>query len=261
MTELDGTPAGADQLRPLALTNYGHFTSLRVEEDGRVRGLALHLERLARDCRAVFGTDLDTERVRGLVRRAVPAPPDGPVVVRVTVYDPALDLGRPAAPAAPRVLVTTRPAGPLSPPPLRLRTLPYVRDQAAVKHVGLFGALHARRAAQLRGADDALFTDRDGRVTEGPTWNVGFVDAADRVVWPEGDVLPGVTMALLRRLHPHTTGRVTPADVAGMRAAFATNTAVGVREIAAVDGTALTTGHPVVAALRAAYRDLPGDPL
>ncbi|KUH36780.1 MULTISPECIES: aminotransferase class IV [Streptomyces] len=260
MTELDGTPAGADQLRALALTNYGHFTTLRVE-DGRVRGLALHLERLARDCRAVFGTDLDTDRVRELVRRAVPAPPGGPLVVRVTVYDPELDLGRPAAPATPRVLVTTRPAGPPAPPPLRLRTLTHVRDRAAVKHVALFGVLHTRRAAQLQGADDALFTDRDGHVTEGPTWNVGFVDAADRVVWPEGEALPGVTMALLRRLHAHTTAPVTPAEALGMRAAFVTNAAVGVREVASVDGVPLATGDPVVTALRSAYRDLPGDPL
>lgn len=69
MAELNGRPVGADELQALALTNYGHFTSMRVE-DGRVRGLALHLERLARDCRAVFGAELDTGRVRELARRA-----------------------------------------------------------------------------------------------------------------------------------------------------------------------------------------------
>ena len=48
VTRLDGTPATADDLSALALYNYGHFTALRVEH-GRVRGLALHLRRLADD--------------------------------------------------------------------------------------------------------------------------------------------------------------------------------------------------------------------
>jgi hypothetical protein len=39
-----------------------------------------------------------------------------------------------------------------------------------VNHVGLFGALHARRLAQLAGADDALFHDAADLVCEGPTW-------------------------------------------------------------------------------------------
>ena len=32
-------------IESLALTNYGHFTTMRVE-DGRVRGLGMHLDRL-----------------------------------------------------------------------------------------------------------------------------------------------------------------------------------------------------------------------
>ncbi|GAA2383168.1 hypothetical protein GCM10010420_01500 [Streptomyces glaucosporus] len=73
---------------------------MRVEQ-GRVRGLSLHLDRLVRDCRAVFDTDLDPERVLELVRRATPG--TGPRVVRVTVFDPALDLGRIGADAPPHV--------------------------------------------------------------------------------------------------------------------------------------------------------------
>ncbi|WP_270890119.1 hypothetical protein [Streptomyces sp. DHE17-7] len=74
MIELDGRPAGEDALAALALTNYGHFTTLLVE-DGRVRGLGLHLERLIRDCRLLFDTTLDPDRVRALARRAVPLRP------------------------------------------------------------------------------------------------------------------------------------------------------------------------------------------
>ncbi|MGH3852057.1 MAG: aminotransferase class IV [Pseudonocardiaceae bacterium] len=56
---------GADlaQLEALALTNYGHFTSMRVDEQ-RVRGLSHHLERLSRDCRRVFDADQVRHRIR-----------------------------------------------------------------------------------------------------------------------------------------------------------------------------------------------------
>ncbi|MET9557437.1 aminotransferase class IV family protein [Streptomyces sp. NPDC006645] len=255
--ELDGRPVEPESLKAMALTNYGHFTSMRV--DGRrVRGLGLHVERLERDCRAVFGVGLDSGRVREYVRRAVRGR-DGAFVVRVSVFDPGLDIGHPSAPATPRVLVTTRPAGSMELPPLRVRTVPYVRDLPAVKHFGLFGTLHARRAAQLAGFDDVLFLGADGLVSEGGTWNVGFVDADGAVVWPEGDVLPGVTMALLRRDHAHTTAPVTPAAVRGMAAAFATNTSIGVRAISAVDDVTFPAEHPVPTAMREAYLRTPGD--
>ncbi|MDT3399706.1 aminotransferase class IV [Streptomyces sp. B1866] len=257
--ELDGRTADAAALGALALTNYGHFTTMRVEE-GRVRGLGLHLDRLVRDCRTVFGADLDTAYVRGLLRRAV-ADTTGPVLVRVTVFDPALDLGHPGRPGAPRVLVTRRPAAGLPLPPLRVVTAPYVRDTPRVKHTGLFGALHARRRAQVSGADDVLFTGPDGWILEGPTWNVGFVAADGAVVWPAGDVLPGVTAALLRGTGDHRVQPVTVAGVRGMRAAFAVNAGMGVRPISHIDATAFPLGFPAAAQLLKAYLEIPGKPL
>ena len=83
-----------DEITALAVTGYGHFTTMRVE-DGTVRGLGLHLARLARDCRTLFDAGLDLERVRAQVRRAVRGT-QGAVVVRVTVFDPALSLAHPA---------------------------------------------------------------------------------------------------------------------------------------------------------------------
>lgn len=258
MAELNGEPAtGAAELRSLALTNYGHFTTMRVD-DGRVRGLPLHLDRLARDCRTVFGTDLDTGRVRDLVRRAVPA--TGSVVVRVTVFDPALDVAHIGGDARPRVLVTSRPAAPGPLPPLRVGSAAFVRDLPEVKSTGLFGALWHRRAAQRAGLDDVLFTDEDAYVSEGATWNVGFVRGGE-VVWPSADCLAGTTMELLEHLHPSTVAPVRLADVAGVEAAFVTNAAIGVRAIAGVDGHELPGTHPVVGLLAEKYAAWPGDPL
>ncbi|MDF5752912.1 aminotransferase class IV family protein [Spongiactinospora sp. TRM90649] len=254
MAELDGMPVRPDALQALGLVNFGHFTSMRIE-GGRARGLSHHLDRLARDCRTVFATDLDRERVRDHVRHAV-RDEAGSVIVRVSVFDPAIEVGHPGAQAHPRVLVTTRPAGPLPSAPMRAQTITYQRDLPEVKHLGLFGALHGRRRAQLAGFDDALFVDGESRVTEGATWNIGFFDGA-RIVWPSGDVLPGVTMRLLQQVHePTITAPVGVRDVSTMHAAFATNAAVGVRPVTAIDDMALPGDHPIFDSLREEYEEV-----
>lgn len=263
MATLDEKPVSADDLLPLALTNFAHFTSMRVDADGSIRGLSLHLERLVRDCQTVYGVALNADRVRGQVRTALHGR-TGQCVVRVTIYDPAVDMGHPADAKDPQPLVTVRPAGQLPPPPLRVQSVQYERDLPQVKHCGLFGALHARRAAQLAGADDALFVDRDGLVSEGGTWNVGFIDGNGTVVWPDAPVLPGVTMALLQQHTAgvsHRTSAVTLAQAKSMAAAFATNTSIGVRALSAIDNESLSTDHPVLNTLRDAYLSVPGENL
>ncbi|GAA2468264.1 aminotransferase class IV family protein [Streptomyces macrosporus] len=259
MAEHSGEPVGLnDALQALALTNYGHFTSMRVEQ-GRVRGLSLHLDRLVRDCRAVFDTRLDPDRVREHIRRT--APLDGTSVVRVTVFDPALGPGHIDRDAHPHVLVTTSPAGAAPATPLRVRSVAYTRDMPEVKNVGLFGSLRHRREARRAGFDDVLFVDGRGRVCEGGTWNIGFVKG-DRVVWPEADCLVGVTMRLLQRLHEDSvTAPVTLADAAGFDAAFATNAVVGVRPVGALDDLSFPATHPLIDGLRDRYTALPGEPI
>jgi branched-subunit amino acid aminotransferase/4-amino-4-deoxychorismate lyase len=258
--ELNGVPADRVQLSALAMTNYGHFTTMRVA-DGRVRGLSLHLERLSRDCRIVFGTDLDTERVRYLIRHAL-GERKGAATVRVTVFDPALELAHPGAAAEPHLLVTTRPAPAEALSPMRVQAARYVRERPEVKHVGLFGTIDRRRRAQLAGFDDVLFTDERSFVAEGATWNVGFFDG-EHLVWPRAKVLPGVTMALLNEVHggPVRTDPVPLRQLPGMGAAFATNAGVGVRAISAVDGVGFAEAHPILDVLRKEYADIPAQPL
>lgn len=264
--ELDGAPVSPAALSALALLNYGHFTTMRVTEL-RVPGLAAHLARLARDCRVLFDHDLDVERVRRLVRRVVPDA--APTVVRVTVFAPALGLADPAAPVRPSVLVTTRSAAAAAAegevPPVRLGSVQYRRDLPAVKHVGLFGTVHHRRAARLAGFDDALFVDDRSRIIEGPSWNVGFL-RGDRVVWPAADHLPGVTMGLVRELldaagFSSVTAPIALADLGEVRAGFVTNAVVGVRPVASVDGVEIQREQRFVADLAAAYGALRGQHL
>jgi branched-subunit amino acid aminotransferase/4-amino-4-deoxychorismate lyase len=202
MVELNGVGADLGQVTALGLTNYGHYTSMCVE-DQRVRGLSRHLERLMRDCRRVFDADLDPDRVRHLIRHALAGAPRS-IVVRVTVFAPTLELGHPGADAEPHILVTTRPATQAPLPALRLQSTAYYREMPDVKHVGLFGSLWHRRIAQRNGFDDVLFTDAEGTISEAATSNIGFVDS-DRIVWPQADCLAGVTMGLVNQARHHRT--------------------------------------------------------
>ncbi|MGH4022424.1 MAG: aminotransferase class IV family protein [Pseudonocardiaceae bacterium] len=260
MAELNGVAADVDQVKALALTNYGHFTSMRVE-DGHVRGLSLHLDRLMRDCRRVFDADLDPERVRHLVRRVV-ADINQPIIVRVTAFDPALELGHPGTDAVPQILVTTRPAAQAPLPGLRLQSATYRRDMPEVKHVGLFGSLRLRRMAQRNGFDDALFTDGDAVISEAATSNIGFVDGA-RVVWPQAEWLPGVTMRLINQTRDEhvATAPLRLAELSEIDAVFATNAAVGVRPVNAIDDAHWPGDHPTLRALRKQYEDIPPERL
>ena len=254
MAELDGRPVGVTELQTLALTNYGHFTSFRIE-DGRVRGLSMHLQRLDRDCQALFGVPLDAEYLRSLIRHGVPQ--QGTATVRVTVFDPAIDLGHPATADDPHVLVTQRRPAALPLPPLSVQASRFLRDMPEVKSVGLFGPLVQRRTAQLNGFDDALFVDEAGMISEGGTWNIGFFDGK-QVVWPDAPCLPGVTMRLLQDFS-HRIAPVHLEDASSMELAFATNAAIGGRVIAKIDDVMFSENSPILEVLRRAYLNIDGE--
>ncbi|MER7338853.1 aminotransferase class IV family protein [Streptomyces sp. NPDC000075] len=261
MAELNGTPVTLEDLQALALTNYGHFTFIRLQ-DGAARGLSLHLDRLVRDCSTVFGVDLDRERTLTYIRKAVRGV-SGAVGVRVTIFDPALDMGRPSQGQDPHVLVNLRPVGAGLPSPLTTRSFTFSRDNATVKHLGLQPQLRIRRDAQLAGFDDALFTEPDGRISEGTTWNPGFVTDDGTVIWPEAPALSGTTMLLLRSVDApkQTTAPVRLTDLPNMAAAFATSTTLGVRPISAIDDLRFPNEHPVLTALHEAYTAIPPERL
>ncbi|ATL69711.1 aminotransferase class IV [Nocardia terpenica] len=256
--ELDGSSVSVEQVSVLGLVNFGHFTSMRVEGRAGVRGLSLHLDRLTQDCRSVFDVDLDPEYVRGLVRHAL-QDSDDVVVVRVTVFDPTLELGKPGADAEPHVLVTKRKAPQTPLAPLSLQSAAYARDLPKVKHVGLFGALYQRRDAQRNGYDDVLFTTAEGTVTEAATSNVAFIDAAGQLVWPQADVLPGTTMRLVNQARDEdvVAQPITLAQVPEFIGAVVTNAAVGVRVVGRIDDTRWPIEHEIVDIIRKQYEAIP----
>ena len=261
--ELNGRPVDVDGLRVLALVNYGHFSSMQVQ-DGGVRGLDLHLERLRRATHELFATALDVDATRAWMRQAV-AGSRGALSLRVTVFSRALDRDHLLEPAAPDVLVATAPARTLAPTPLHVRSVRYQREAPHIKHVGTFGLYHQKRLAQAAGYDDALFVDASGAVAEGSIWNVGFLDG-ERVVWPDAPALQGISMQLLqdglrKRGVPTEMRRIDLDGLRSFRAAFFTNTSCTVMPIASIDGIPFATGAEPRALLDACMAVHPWQPI
>lgn len=264
--ELNGETVRADDLRHLVQTNYGHFTAFRVEAGG-VRGLDLHLDRLQRATRELFGSELDRERVRGYVRHAAGGERND-ISVRVNVFARAFDRERPDRAVDVDVLVIAAAASApaTATAPLRVKSFRYARELAAVKHVGTFALFHYRRLARLAGFDDAVFTDEQGRIGEGSVWNVGFVDRDGAVLWPDAPHLDGVGMQLLkagraRAGAPSATRTIRLGELPGFRAAFFTNSSSPVRPIAAIDAHAFTGDDAAMEKLLRAYHANEPQPL
>lgn len=251
--ELNGdTPVQAD-LAFLAQVNYGHFTSMQAK-DGSVRGLGLHLERLANATRELFGSELDLEQTRRWIRQVLD---DRPASLRVTVFSTALDRTQPESKARADVLVAASPARIGRAKPLRLQSIAYERDQPHIKHVGTFSLFHYLRGARLAGFDDVLFRTHGGEFSEGSTWNIGFWDGQN-VIWPSAPALPGITRMLLdeglEAMGVGTESRpVSRHDLSALRSAFVMNSGWVGPQVESIDASTLQIDAELEEILNAAY--------
>ncbi|MEY9856070.1 branched-subunit amino acid aminotransferase/4-amino-4-deoxychorismate lyase [Catenulispora sp. GAS73] len=251
--EIDGRTPDADLLTAALVSQYGHFTAMQVR-DHRVRGLDLHLARLAAATAELFGVDLDTDLVRRRVRHALTEEyADSDVRIQVLRLNPT----------DPTIVVIARP--PVDPPrvPWSLRSVRYQRPLAHIKQVGgSFGQIYHGRAAEDDGYADALLTADDGTVSETSIANIGFFDGT-AITWPDAPALDGITKQLLERHGPRAglpskTARVTLDDVATYRAAFVTNSQ-GVAPVSAIDGTPLAVDDDLMTTLYQVYESAPWD--
>lgn len=252
-----------DDLETVASVNYGHFTSLAVYPDG-VRGLTLHLERLDRDARVVFGHGIDGDMVRERIHQAIQGH-ELPVNVRVTAFSRNASAARVVDLEPPDVVIKVRPMPRRPSTPPRVRSSVFSRYLPEVKHVGTFSLLHEIRRAQQAGYDDVLFVDRDGRISEGSVWNIGFYDGS-RIVWPDAPALPGVEMALLRTgLRTlgvaDSQGEVCLSDVGSYRNAFRANAIAGPTLLGAIDDVTYAPNPELAELLAKARQVVPREPL
>lgn len=255
LIHIDGVPATVEALAPVLLSNYGAFTSMQVE-DGAVRGLDLHLDRLEREALALFGVGVPETKLRGYLRKAI-AGLEGRHSLRVQLFLETITHRTPDALGEPSVLtIVSAPANPLC-DPLRLQTQDYAREAPELKHNATFGLTRARRAAKAASFDDALFVGPDGVVSEGTIWNVGFVENG-RIVWPRAPMLRGVGQRLLENglelvgLDSETRV-IDRAALAGFRQAFICNSATPACPVGNIDGRSLDIDPALIDRLQAAW--------
>jgi branched-subunit amino acid aminotransferase/4-amino-4-deoxychorismate lyase len=247
--EVDGREPRLEDLYLPLLTGYGHFTAMQVRA-GRVRGLSLHLDRLAAASRELWSEDLDLASVRSHLAHALGDISDAAARIMVYRFD------------RPMVVVVIRP--PSSPPagPLSLRSARYERPAAHIKHLGGFGQGYHAARAQSAGFDDALLVDHADAIEEASIHNVGFFDGTT-VTWPTAPHLSGIAMQLLAPRLPAAglrsrTARVTLADLPSFRAAFVTNS-IGTTAVRRIDDVDYDIDPGLMSALAEAESAVPWD--
>ncbi|MFE1902498.1 aminotransferase class IV [Streptomyces gardneri] len=245
--EIDGIPAGDPELLAALMSGFGHFTAMQVR-DGRVKGLGLHLERLDRSTRELFGEELPGERVRALLAGAVEASGRRDSSARVYVYGGV------------RLAVVVRePAEDGPGAPQRLMSVDYLRPAPHIKHLGGFGQDYHRVAARQAGYEEALLTSPYGDISEGAIANIAFWDGSS-VVWPSAPCLPGITMTLLEPLLGSVRRPVSLADLGGYRAAFVTNSR-GIAPVSGIDTVDLAVDEDLMKRVYSAYESVEWDTL
>jgi len=235
-------PATVDDLRALALVNYGHFTAMRVRE-GTVQGLDLHLQRLRLGHATLFDAPFDEPQLRQDLR-SVLAGQGGEASVRITGFARDFNYRDPLQVVRPEWLIAVAAAAPLAAASVSLKSFPFIRPLPQIKHVATLPLFHYRRLARQAGCDDALFvggSDPAAAVVEGAVWNIGFWDG-DGVLWPEGPALRGTCEGLLQRglaqLGIGQRQAVVTLDQALALPAFTAN-ANGCAVVGTIDGVAL----------------------
>ncbi|MFD4631976.1 aminotransferase class IV [Streptomyces sp. NPDC058284] len=255
--EIDGRAVTADALLWPALVQTGHFTAMQVR-GGKVRGIERHLARLDAATRELFGHALDGERVRGLIRHIL-RDDITEASVRVYVHAPG---------GEPSLMVVVRPPTEL-PATMEeraqsLRSVPYQRPFAHIKHLGGFGQARHADLVRRAGFDEALLTGPGGEVSEGAVTNIAFFDGRE-VVWPTAPHLSGITMQLVQAVLPAAGlptrhAPVTLADLPSYAAAFVTN-AWGVRPVRRIDDTVYGIDEKLMATVAGSYEAVPWDTL
>jgi branched-subunit amino acid aminotransferase/4-amino-4-deoxychorismate lyase len=249
--EIDGATATVDQLRTAALGGFGHFTAMQVR-GGKVRGLRNHVERLDAANREVFGVGIEEQVVRAHIRHAL-GDEFGDASVRVYVHEAA---------GGPSIMVTVRPPGGMSASPWRLRSVPYQRPVAHIKHSADFGQRYYQRLAHASGFDEALLTGPDAMISEGSITNIGFFDGTN-VIWPAAPALAGITMQLLESALaaaglPSARAHVRIRDIGSLAGVFVTN-ARGIASVAQIDDIVLPVNQQLMDEVAASYESVPWD--
>jgi D-alanine transaminase len=131
-------------------------------------------------------------------------------------------------------------------------TLPDNRwERVDIKSVALLPNVLAKQTARERGAREAWFVDRDGRITEGASSNAWIVTAAGELVTRPADhaILRGITRTVLLEViaaHGLTLQErpFTVTEAYAAREAFVTSASQSVQPVVRVDDHVIGEGKP-----------------
>ncbi len=219
--------------------------------DGTLRHLADHAARMIAGC-AVLGLPAPS---LAQLEDAVPTLGEGRQAVRFSWSAGAggRGLDRPDV-IAPTLTVSAAPA-PL-PGPARLVTARTVRRNeqspaAGLKTLAYLDNVLARREARDAGGDEAVMLNTRGRLACAAAANLFWISDG-RVFTPALDcgVLPGLARARLMAAVDVEEVAAGPEHLAAAEAVFITNSLVGVRQVAWLDGRDYAP-HPLAAGLSA----------
>jgi 4-amino-4-deoxychorismate lyase len=235
------------------------FETLRVY-DGRPFRLRAHLDRLAGSAEGIGLPPLDAPELERLAGLALAEAAVSSAVLRL-VWTPGSagehPLGLALVTAVPPELERVRARG------QRVVTLLGVRAEApwllpGVKSTSYAVNMAAEAEARRRGADDAVFVDRDGTVLEGPVTNVWWRHGRT-LFTPSLDlgILAGVTRAAVLELADGSwevaEGRFAADDLRASDEAFTSSSVRELMPVVEVDGVALGRG-PAADELQRALR-------
>ena len=250
---------------------------LRADDDALLRGraafetvrvygrkpyrLAEHLERLAQSAERIGLPAANGFELAELASQAVEAADTGDAVLRL-FWTPGNGEGVPTSLALVSSLPTHYDA--LRERGQRLISLRGVRAEEpwllpGVKSTSYAVNMAAEAEARRRGADDAVFVDRDGVVLEGPTTNIWW--RRERTLSTpalELGILAGVTRAAVLELaggldYEVAEGTFPLADLAAADEAFTSSSVREVMPVTELDGEPLHRG-PAADELQAALR-------
>ena len=244
----------------------GVFETL-VAYEGEPFAFALHHERLLGSARA-YGLAVPAADELLAACRAVLAAnqPCARARVRVTVTGGETPMGTGLLGGRPTVLVAAAPA-PAITGPARMALVPWTRNErgalAGVKSTSYGENLIALAEARRRGADEALFLNNHGHVSEGAVSNIWFA-AGGRLHTPglDSGCLAGVTRHLVLQCCAALGREVeqSPQPLDALLAAdevFLTSSLREVQAVAAIDGRQWPEAPgPITASLQRAFAGL-----
>ncbi len=124
-------------------------------------------------------------------------------------------------------------------------------DRVDIKTVGLLSNVLARQEAKEAGAQEAIYVDSDGKVTEGAATNVWIVDRNGTLrTRPAGHgILRGITRTTLRDVAAEIGLEIeerafTVEEMLAAREVFITAATSICFPVVAVDGHSIANGHP-----------------